>query len=317
MTVGLIVNPHSGKANGRGLAVAGLLEGQANVMVRRLERFAQLSRHLDAFAAAKIETLYISSGDGTVHAIQTELAERQPFKTPPRLGLLAHGTTNMTAADLGLRVAKPNEQAAFIAANRIGEVAERATVKAVNPRDGKPRHGMFLGAGAVAQATRFTQRRVHGAGLKGDWASFATLAGAVTRALISRPRPGDQNRIDRPHVMIVATGGRTVAQGDQLMLIATTLDRLILGTRPFWGGKQGALRVTVFPYPLPSVVRWLVPLMYGGETRRVPEGALSFSCQGFEIETASDFVIDGEFFEAPFAEAMRIEAGPVFEYVRG
>jgi diacylglycerol kinase family enzyme len=297
--------------------VAGLLEGHAGVMVRRLERFAQLPRHLDAFAAAKIETLYISSGDGTVHAIQTELAERQPFKKLPRLGLLPHGTTNMTAADLGLRLRKPNEQAAFIMADRISEVSERATVKAVNPRDGKPRHGMFLGAGAVAQATRFTQERVHGAGLKGELASFATLAGAVTRALLSRPRPGDQTRIDRPHVMIVATDGRTVTQGDQLMLIATTLDRLILGTRPFWGGKQGPLRVTVFPYPLPSVIRWLVPLMYGGEARRVPAGALSFSCQGFEIETASDFVMDGEFFEPPFAEAMRIEAGPVFTYVRG
>jgi diacylglycerol kinase (ATP) len=266
---------------------------------------------------AGVETLYISSGDGTIHAIQTALAERQPFKRPPKLGLLAHGTTNMTAADLGLRIRRPAAQAAFILANRIGEVSERATVKAVNPRDGKARHGMFLGAGAVAQATLFTQRRVHGTGLKGEWASFATLSTAVARALVSRPKPGDTRRIDRPHVMIVSVDGRMVTQGDQLMLLATTLDKLILGTRPFWGGKQGSLRATVFPYPLPSLARWLVPLMYGAENRRVPEGAKSFSCEAFEIETASGFVMDGEFFEAPIGEALRIETGPVFEYVRG
>jgi diacylglycerol kinase (ATP) len=315
MTVGLIVNPRSGKASGKGLAVAKLLEGKANV--RLLERFEDLPSHLDAFAAAGVDALYISSGDGTVQAIQTEIAERKPFRHPPRLGLLNHGTTNMTAADIGLRIRKPAGQAAFIAANKVTEIAERPTVRAVNPRDGKPRHGMFLGAGAAYQATLFTQRTVHGAGLKGDWAPFATLATAVAKALFTRPDPTDETRIDRPHRMTVRAGNRTVAEGEHLMILATTLERLVLGTRPFWGGKNGPLRTSVFPYPLPSVVRWLVPLMYGAEDRTVPAGAISFSGSGFEIETAAMFVMDGEFFEPPEGEAMRVEVGPAFTYIRG
>jgi hypothetical protein len=317
MTVGLIVNPRSGKASGKGLALAGLLKGRPGVAVRIMDRFEELPLHLDALAAAAVETLYISSGDGTVHAIQTDLAERKPFARLPRLGLLNHGTTNMTAADLGMRIGKPADQAAFIAANRVSETAHRPTVRAVNPRDGRPRHGMFLGAGAVSQATLYTQQSVHGTGLKGDWATFATLATGVAKALFRAPDPMDTSRFDRPHRMTVSTGGRQVAEGEQLMILATTLERLILGTRPYWGGRHGPLRTTIFPYPLPSVVRWLVPMMYGGEERRVPSGAVSFSGTGFEIETASTFVMDGEFFEPPIGAPMRVEAGPTFTYVRG
>jgi hypothetical protein len=158
---------------------------------------------------------------------------------------------------------------------------------------------------------------VHGAGLKGDWATFATLATGVAKALFTAPNPNDTSRFDRPHRMTVRADGRTIAEGEHLMMLATTLERLILGTRPFWGGKNGPLRATIFPYPLPSVARWLLPMMYGAEDRAVPAGAVSFSGDGFEIETSSTFVMDGEFFEPPESEAMRIEAGPNFTYVRG
>ncbi len=39
--------------------------------------------------------------------------------------------------------------------------------------------------------------------------------------------------------------------GQHLLLLATTLDKLILGTRPFWGGKAGPIRVSTLPYPVP------------------------------------------------------------------
>ena len=69
-------------------------------------------------------------------------------------------------------------------------------------------------------------------------------------------------------------GSQTVAEGAQLLLLASTLDRLILGTHPFFGGKNGSLRVMIVPHPVPSIVRWFLPLMYGGETRAAPPGAI-------------------------------------------
>ena len=313
---GLIVNPSSGKASGKGLALAEKLRRQSHVSVRVLERFSDLPRCLDELAADGVSDLFISSGDGTIQAIQTELAERKPFARPPRLGLLPHGSTNMTAADLGFRHRGLDAQAAVLADLQPTELRVRPTLRAANPRDGRPRHGMFLGTGAVSQATLFCQQAFNAKGVKGNWATFATLASGVGRALFTAPDPTDESRFDRPYPIAVATGGKSVATGDHLMLLSTTLEKLILGARPFWGGSEGAIRTSVFPYPVPNALRWLMPVMYGGERRKMPAGALSFSSRSLTVATPVTFVIDGEFFEPPEGEPLRIETGPEFTYIR-
>ena len=114
MKRGVIVNPKSGRS-GKGLALARMIEASPSVMLRLLDDFASLPRILDEMAAQHVSELFVSSGDGTVHAVQTDLAERRPFPTLPELALLPHGTTNMTAADLGLSARTVAAQAAFIA----------------------------------------------------------------------------------------------------------------------------------------------------------------------------------------------------------
>lgn len=176
---------------------------------------------------------------------------------------------------------------------------------------------MFLGTGAVSEATLFCQQAFNAKGVKGNWATFATLAGAVTRSLFTAPDPTDTTRFDRPFAISVDVEGKPVAAGEHLLLLATTLEKLVLGTRPFWGGRQGAIRATVIPYPVPSIPRWLIPIMYGSETRKVPPGAMSFSSAELAIRSPVNFVIDGEFFDPPEDEALRVETGPVFTYVCG
>ncbi|MGE0237808.1 MAG: diacylglycerol kinase family protein [Parvibaculaceae bacterium] len=317
MTRGLIVNPQSGKASGKGLELASLLKGDARVIVRILDDFSKLGTFLDEMAHARVSELFISSGDGTVQAIQTEIAERHAPGFVPRLVLLPHGTTNMTAADLGFRNRNVKVQADFIANREPRVLATRPTLRVANPRDGKVRHGMFLGTGAIWQATVFCQEAVHGVGLKGDFATFATLAAAIAKSLFTPANPNDPTRIDRPYDIELRQAGETVLADRHLLLLATTLDKLILGTRPFWGGKAGPIRVSTIPYPVPSIVRWLLPLMYGGEDRTVPQGARSLSGGAFEIATRTPFVIDGEFFEAPADGPLRLETGIEFTYVCG
>jgi diacylglycerol kinase (ATP) len=316
MKRGLIVNPKSGRG-GKGLALARLLEEHPHVMLRMLDDFPSLPGILDEMAAAQVSELFISSGDGTVHAVQTGLAERRPFTAFPQLALLPHGTTNMTAADLGLRVGSLAAQAEFIAKGSAGTRKSRHTLRIANPGDGKVRHGMFLGAGAVSEATRFCQEAVHKAGLTGDWATFATLAAAVGRSLFGSADPGDVTRIDRPYPIGVSIGTEVMPPSPHLLLLATTLDKLILGTRPFWGGKRGPIRLSLVPYPVPSIARWLIPLMYGGEDRSVPKGAMSWSSDRFAVSAPGSFVVDGEFFDPPTDEPLHVESGPSFTYICG
>lgn len=317
MRAGLIVNPKSGKASGKGLALADKLKGASHVSVRVLDEFWKLPDYIDELAREGVTGLFISSGDGTIQAIQTELAERRPFAELPRLALLPHGTTNMTAADLGFRPNGIDAQAEFIRTLPSGETRARHTLRAANPRDGKPRHGMFLGTGAVAEATLYCQQAFNAKGVKGNWATFATLAGAVARTVFSKPDPSDTARFDRPFPIRVVADGQTICDGTQLLMLATTLEKLILGARPFWGGKAGGMRISVFPYPVPSVWRWLLPLMYGAESRSVPPGAVSRAAKVLEVQSGTSYVIDGEFFEGPAVGPLRIETGPAFTYLLG
>jgi diacylglycerol kinase (ATP) len=316
MKRGVIVNPKSGR-DGKGAELARMLAQHPHVMLRMLEDFAALPAILDEMAAAQVSELFISSGDGTVHAIQTELAERRPFRAFPQLSVVAHGTTNLTAGDLGLRIGSVAAQAEFIARQSATTRASRHTLRLVNPGDGKVRHGMFLGAGAASVATRFCQQSVHKTGLTGDWATFATLASAIACFLFKPADPGDDTRIDRPYRIGLNVGNEVIAPSPHLMFLATTLDKLILGTRPFWGGKRLPIRISVLPYPVPSVARWLLPLMYGGENRSVPKGAKSWSADRLTVSTDVPFVVDGEFFDPPMGEPLHVESGPSFTYIIG
>jgi diacylglycerol kinase (ATP) len=316
--VGVIVNPGSGRGRGKGLALAELLKTKptSNRDVVVLNKFPEIYPALEQFAAQGVTELFISSGDGTVQAIQTWLAESKAFANLPRLCLLPHGTTNMTAADLGFKRRNIAEQADFICTPTPQETTERHTVRAANPAHGKPQQGMFFGTGAVSEATRYCQTAFNDKGVGGNWATFATLATVLSKSLFLKPNPHDPNRFDRPYPITVKIQDQTLCQGDQLMMLATTLNKLILGAKPFWGGSAGGpLRVTTMPYPVPSIPRWIISSLYGSETRKFPPGALSRSCGACDVTTATSFVIDGEFHDAPKDQPLRLETGALFRYI--
>ena len=176
---------------------------------------------------------------------------------------------------------------------------------------------MFVGTGAVATGTLFCQQAFNARGVKGQWATFGTLASAVAKAVFTAPDPHDQNRLDRAYDITVEANGRRYAEGHQLLQMSTTLDKLVLNTKPFWGGKTGPIRTSIFPYPVPSVMRWLLPVMYGGETRTPPPKSVSFCSDDLRVSSNVMFVIDGEFFDPPKDGPLKLEAGPVYTFVCG
>ena len=219
-TAGVLINPTAGRGNGKGLALAAALKAHPHVSVNLLAQFSDLLPALRRMAESGVDTVFISSGDGTVQAVQTFLAESGAFKTLPRICLLPHGTTNMTAADLGFRQKSITAQAGFIARPEPGEIRSRATVRVANPRDGVPRHGMFLATGAASEATRYAQVAFNDRGVKGSFATSATLAGAVGKCLFSKANAFDPNRFDRPFPITVRADGETLCSGMQLLALA-------------------------------------------------------------------------------------------------
>jgi diacylglycerol kinase (ATP) len=312
----LVINPRSGRGRGKGLALADALKSRSHAVdVVVLQSFAELEPALQRFAANDVESLFISSGDGTIQFIQTWIAESGQFKKPPRLCLLPHGTTNMTAADLGFRHRGIAAQADFLGRMETHEIRARHTLRVVNPKGRGPLHGMFFGTGAVSEATRYCQVAFNDKGVGGQWATFATLASVVGKSLFLAPNANDPDRFDKPYPIRLEANGKTQCDGPQLLMLATTLEKLILGTRPFWGGATAPLRTTTFPYPVPSIMRWMLPMMYGGEDRSFPQGATSTACQTCAVTCPTSFVIDGEFYDPPTDEPLRLEAGPKLDYI--
>ena len=138
---------------------------------------------------------------------------------------------------------------------------------------------MFLGTGAVWQATlllpgRRPPRRPQGRlrRLSPRWPPRSPGRSSAA------PIPNDPTRIDRPYQITFARRQGHRRRDRHLLLLATTLDKLILGTRPFWGGKPGPIaRLATIPYPVPSIA----PLAPSAHVwRRGPgraEGARSLS----------------------------------------
>ena len=314
---GLIVNPLSGKGSGKGQALAEMLRADTGLSLHVLEKFEHLDDVIATMARDGVTDLFISSGDGTVQEILTRIVERGPFAAQPRICLLPHGTTNLSANDLGFKSHSLDAQAAFLRSLEAHSLVTRNTIRCANPGDGRPRHGMFVGTGAVAVATQYCQRAFNEQGVKGQWAVAKTLLTAVRKYMFSRPDPQDEARFDRSYAISVSADGRAIAEGTQLLQMSTTLDTLLLRCHPFWGGKSGPIRTTVIPYPVPSVARWMLLMMYGGENHGAPAGAVSFCSSALEVSSDVMFVIDGEFFPAPVDGPLRLETGPLFTFVRG
>lgn len=318
ITTGVIINPRSGRGRGHGVALARVLENRkpASVETVLLDSFDELEPALSRFANHGISNLFISSGDGTIQAIQTWLGEKRAFRQLPRLALLPHGTTNMTAADLGFQNRAIEAQASMIADVRPTNLHARPTLRIANPRGHGPVHGMFFGTGAVAHATRYCQQAFNDKGIGGNLATFATLASVFGKTLFRRADVADTERFDRPYDISVTCNGQALTSGPQTLVLATTLQKLILGSKPFWGGGAEPLRITTIPFPVPNLWRWVLPTLYGSEGRKAPPGSESMSCTMCEVSTPTDFVLDGEFYGSPSDAPLRLETGPVIEYIR-
>jgi hypothetical protein len=115
----------------------------------------------------------------------------------------------------------------------------------------------------------------------------------------------------------VAADGQEKFSPGGLLFLATTLDRLVLQTRPFWGGHSGPIRATVVSYPVRNVALWLLPGLYGSEKRRMPQEAKSFCASSLEVCSSTPYVMDGEFFCPSPNAPLHVETGPDFIYLRG
>jgi diacylglycerol kinase family enzyme len=310
--IGVISNPASRhNANGGLGAITALLATQPAVLHRMARTPPEIEAALGEFAAAGVRCVVLNGGDGTVQAALTALALRSPFATPPQLLVLAGGTTNMTAYDLGSH-GRPARLLRALLDGRLTPTHRQ--VLDVREPDGTRRCGFFLTAGGLPQAVRDCRAFRERSRLPGMGGTLGTAVWITTR--LARLAAGRAPFAPLPlAVQIADAPART---RDTFVLLATTQRRLALGMRPWWNDRGQPIRVTAVNRPARRLAFALPGLVCGRPPAFADSRAGYESCavDAFTLEADGGYALDGEDFNVSGRTALRVVAGPEFEFLR-
>ena len=318
--IGVITNPRS-QRNKRGLdEVTRLLDGAAShVRHAVIEQVGDIPAILSDFAAAEVTVVAVAAGDGTVQAVLTEIYGRRPFAQAPLLAVVPRGMTNMIAADVGVaRKGKPLAALArLLAAPRATLEAATETrhiLRAENILNREPQYGMFFGGAGIVRAIDACLTKVHPYKVEHDAALAATLVGLLGSWLFRRGAKDDGLFYgDRITMTLDDQPAETV---EALVVLATTLDRLILRSRPYWGEGRGPLRFTAIAYPPKGLLRHAWRILYGAPHRQLPAGYTSRASHRVALTMDCPFTLDGEMFEPIPGREIILTAADEARFVR-
>ena len=297
LKVGVLSNPLSG-ANRNGLgSVEKVLAGYSQALHDRVQTPADIKMALAGFAEKRVDILAVNAGDGTVHAVLTALFNHRPFASLPLLALLPGGTANMLAKDLGLKGSSENALRRLLGWASTGNtdpvVERRAVMQVQAPGFVQPLFGLFFGAGIIYQAIQFFHDRVKTWGLRGRSAQ-ALILGRYLLALATKSRD-----VVSPVPMDIGMDGTRVVGQQCLLVLISTLEKLILGLRPYWGCEEGPLRFTALRAQPKHLLRTLLGLACGRNCRHpgTQQGYLSHNAHEIELDFRGGFALDGELYK--------------------
>lgn len=273
------------------------------IPARALHDFADLEPALRELAALEPEALVINGGDGTIVAVVTLLRQRQVFAREPALVLLRGGTTNMIARDVGLGGTPARGLRRLLAALRGAAPGARRAVRwPLSVQDeaagGAPaRHGFFFGGGALPRVLHQARRTLHTKGLHGRRSEALMFAAAAWRMLAGKVR-GDP--LLDPGALAWRGGDGRAADGDAVLFVATTLQRLVLGINPAVADDR--LRLLVLRGTGPRLAWPLARLLAGRRAEGLGRGFDAELVAGCELRFAGEWALDGETFGTGAAE---------------
>ena len=215
----------------------------------RFEPGLDLKEVLAGLAARGCSLLVLNSGDGLVHGILGALMLGRAFETPPPLALLPRGMTNMTAADVGLGGRGPSTLAKLLAIADCRR--DRAIPGQAAGAQGRLRSRAAGRAWHVLRCRRHLRRHpsVHRqhphARTDGQLGQHRHDPDRARRAVW---RGGENTGIGGDEIGISVDGAPSRC-GPRTLVLATTLDRLVLGTRPFWNTGEAPIHFTSIDHP--------------------------------------------------------------------
>lgn len=317
--VSVLTNPTSGN-NRKGFAPLAARLAAYPEVTHHITRSPDEARALmPRLRAEAPDVVVINGGDGTIAAMLGLMLDHWPGGALPLVMLVPGGTANMTAGDIGL-ASSPRRALGRLCrwldagAPLVGaDIRSRHIMRVTGAADGAVRHGMFLGTGAIMQATRYAHDKVHSRGLSGE----ISLGLILIRALWGLIRQ-DPRFYQPTHVALTLHGDGAPVTRDaapMLILVASTLDRLFLGIRPFWARGSGHIGLTAIRGGAARLGRGILSVLRGRPNRHATpaNGYESFRADRIELRLDGDLNLDGELFTTAGGEIPLIVSaqGPI------
>lgn len=322
MKIGVLNNLRAGRGRVATERMLHALRSHPEVVHVETSSASVVGEALGELAAAKVELMLLNGGDGTLQHVLTELladpTPEGPGRWLPLVAPLRGGRTNMAALDLGGSRDPVRGLHRVVDAVRRGRLAERVQrrhVLRLELGDGEaPRYGTFFGAGMLHRAIELTHRTFPTGRAQG-----VLGGGLVTGLLVGRAALGQIGGVLAPDKMQVALDHEPLEPRENLLAMATTLDRLFLRMRPFWGQEPAPLRVTFIAKGAPGIWAAAPGILRGRPApRRVPEalGYVSRNVHEAALRLDCGLTLDGELFEPRPGRAVKIGTDPRVRFVR-
>lgn len=306
-------NPYSG-GNRRGMDAVAEVAAAHGIAHATTNSIDELDATLRDFAEQEVEVLAINGGDGTLDAAITAMRNRRPFAREPVIALLRGGTTNMVHDDVGLRGAPAAALQRVIDAcheSRIERhVRERPVIAFRHGPDTEPAFGFFFGTAAVPRAIRATRQRLHPRGLAGPVGDSLSLVWTMLRLIAGRI---EADPVLRPIRVAWSLDDGARAEAEMVVLVATTLNRLLLGLRPVRPDDDG-FGVAALTWPYRRLWRRL-PAFLRGVGPDAVDGLWRARARRLELACGAGYTMDGEMFAADDDAPVILEAAPPVRFL--
>ncbi len=251
----------------------------------------ELQAALASFAADGVNVLVVDGGDGTLRDVITAVPAAFAGHVPDVI-VLPSGKTNAMALDLGI---PPDwTLASALESLRARRFRTRSALRVSWSNDERADiQGFMFGAGAFVRATEVAQR-THRLGAVDGLAVGLSIAAAIARTVCGG-RSGTWRRGDRT-VLSIDGGAQSVQ--DRYLLLASTLERLPLGVKPFGRPRCGMKMLAIDAFPS-NVLISSIALLSGSEAAWL-ERAGFHRCDphSVDMDLDGDFILDGERFQA-------------------
>jgi diacylglycerol kinase (ATP) len=318
MRIGLLNNLRAGSNRKNVARLLKLISKHPEVAHVETSSARAVPEALWELARQDVELLVINGGDGTIsHALGEILGEAAFDGRIPDIAVLRGGRTNMTALDLGSRRDPVRAMADLLEAARVGSLEDRTLERPVLRVQYGPgihtRYGMFVGAGVVHRGIELVHRVVprNRQGVSG--------ASLVTATLLARMAfLGESHGVLTPDKIGILVDRAQLERGESSLVMASSLDRLFLRMRPFWGRGPGGVRFTSIAADAGGFASALPGILAGRPPKHVNErnGYISRNAGRVDLRMDCGFTVDGELVRPSPDRVVSITANDVLRFVR-